>query len=337
MTWRAQAATRTGSLDTPFTRRVLRRTLLGVYALVALIVDVRLLAPYVTDPSHLFGDGALYWQATETWLRGGDPWRVVSVEGVRFAGIPPTLPLNVPLQSFGVAIASPFWGFVGLLAWSLVTWRAGRSALWIALFPPFWEAWLPGSPDPALFALTLVGGGFLAGFSKPYSVPGMLAAGRGWAVGAAFGLALLTAPFLPWPMFSAELPTVTATLGAQSAHSSAFGDWPLFAAAAVALASLGLRRGLAMAVPALLPNAQLHYSLFSLEVAARSAALMLILGVPGLAAPGIVVYAAVVHLRRMIGRRRAAGSAAGRQPALAEVVAIDAPPSAGSAGDALRH
>lgn len=73
------------------------------------------------------------------------------------------------------------------------------------------------------------------------------------------------------------------------------------AAAGVALLSLGPRLGLRLVVPALWPGAQLHYSIFSVQAAAASAFLALMLSIPGLAAPGIVIFAIAARALPWLG------------------------------------
>jgi hypothetical protein len=275
----------------------------GLYAIAVLITVVPLAVWYAGDPSRFFGDAALYWEATAAWLRGGDPWAITGEGGLRFAGIPPTLLLNLPLQPLGPDVARVVWGVGDLVAWAFVL-RRTRASVWLILFPPYWEAWFPGNPDPVLLAFILLGAGAIAALTKPYSIPAMLGDGRWRAVLLGAGALVATVPLLPWGLYLDALPRVSDALESQAHHTSAFGDWPLFVAAALALLSLGRRRGLELAVPALWPAAQLHYSLFSFEAARSSAVLALVLAVPKFAAPGVIVYAVVIHAARLHARWR---------------------------------
>lgn len=249
----------------------------------------------------LFSDATLYFDATSAWLNGGNPW-TTTVDDVSFAGPPTTLLLNLPLQPFGREVAAPFWAIAGMASW-LFTIRRLRLAPYWFLFPPFWEGYLPGSPDPALLALILLGAGPLSALAKPYSVPGMLADGRWRAVLVAGALGLATLPLLPWGQFVDNVPEVQAAFATQSRHTSAWGNPPLMIAAGIALLSLGKRRALGMAVPVLWPGAQFHYSIFSIGTGAAFIGLGVVLTFPYLAPPGVILYAVVMHGWRLIGWR----------------------------------
>ena len=258
---------------------------------------------YANHPEHLFGDASLYFRATEAGLSGGDPWAVRGVSGVQFAGLPTTLLLNLPLIPFGPDAARVFWPVAGLVGWLVVMRRAGLAPWWI-LFPPFVEGWLPGSPDPALAGLILVGGGAVAAVTKPYSVPALLADRRWLALGAGAGILATTALLLPWGRFLGGIDVVTATLDAQALRLSAWGNPPLMLASGLALIALGPRLGLRLATPVLSPSSQLHYSIFSAEAGAKSAFLALALAVPGAAPYGVVAYAVGTRLLPRIRARR---------------------------------
>jgi len=284
--------------------RIARRVSIGLVVAAGLCVFLQLLRISAEGPGRLFADAELYSQATAAWLAGGDPWTVTVSEGIRFVGIPPTLLVSLPLQPFGPDMVRPFWGLADLLAWGFILRRLSLP-VWMILFPPFWDAWFPGNPDPVLLALVILGGGALAGLVKPYSIPAMLAERRWRAVTLAAALGLASLPLLPWGMFVASLPAIVAAIDEQSLKTSAFGNWPLFVAAGVALLSLGPRTALSMAVPVLWPAAQLHYGLFSIDAARRSPALAACLCFPHAAAPGVIVFAVAHHWRRLLDRRGA--------------------------------
>jgi hypothetical protein len=247
---------------------------------------------------ELFSDAYLYYDATAAWISGGNPW-TTTYYGTTFAGPPTTLILNLPLQLLGREIAPAFWAIAGMASW-LFTIRRLRLAPYWFLFPPFWEAYLPGSPDPTLFALIVLGGGPLAALTKPYSVPGMLADGRWRAVFAAAGVGLATLPLLPWSQFIDNVPAVQETFDTLSRHTSAWGDPPLMIAAGIALLSLGPRRALGMAVPVLWPGGQFHYSIFSIGTGAAFIGLGVVLTFPHVAAPGVIAYAVIFHAWRLV-------------------------------------
>ena len=252
---------------------------------------------YVPEPANLFSDARLYFEATQTWISGGNPWAVTSAGGIAFGAPPPALLLSVPLLPFGPDAARGFWAVADIVGWIVVIRRLGLGPWWL-LFPPFLEAWFPGSPDPALAGLVLVGGAWFTSLVKPYSIPAILADGRWRSVLVAAGLGVASLVVLPWGLFIAELPAVRAALEAQAPDLNAWGNPVLMVLVVLALAVLGIRTALRLVVPTLLPNAQLHYSVFSARAGADSAALALALATPGYTAQLVVVYAAVVLVRR---------------------------------------
>lgn len=257
---------------------------------------------YIPDPANLFSDASLYQVATQTWVSGGNPWAVTSSDGIAFAAPPPALLLGVPLLPFGPDAARAFWAVADVVGWIVVIRRLGLGPWWL-LFPPFLEALFPGNPDPALAGLMLVGGAWFTAFTKPYSIPSILADGR-WrhvVVAAALGVGSLLV--LPWGMFVAQLPAVRDALEAQAPDLNAWGNPVLMVLVVVALAILGIRTALRLVVPTLWPNGQLHYSVFSAAAGADSAALAVALAAPALTAQLVVAYAAFVLARRVAGPR----------------------------------
>lgn len=165
-----------------------------------------------------------------------------------------------------------------------------------------------GSP----YALAVFGGGAVAALTKPYSVPWLLGAGRWRAVLIGAGAVVVSAPFLPWGLFFAELPMILATLSDQAKHLSAWGSPLLMVLTGGALLSLG-RVGLQLVTPGLWPSSQLHYAAFSLELASRSPILALGLAVPApVVAPlSITAYAIWRRLQDMRSDRHRSGHLGG--------------------------
>jgi hypothetical protein len=300
----ASHANRRGAADA---RWYVDRLLIGLMVVASLAVDYFLVAHYLGNAAHWFSDGELYWRATDAWIRGANPWQV-EVEGIRFAGIPPTLLANVPLMPFGAEVARPFWACAGLAAWFIVLWRL-RLPIWWFPFSPFVEAWLAGSPDITLLCLIVLGWGAVAAAIKPYSIPGMLAAGRWRAVALGLALVIATVPVLQWANFLKDAAEIRATLEAQALHLSSWGNWPWWVLSAVALVSLGPRLALGLSIPVLAPAAQLHYALFSVEPVRRSTWFGLVLTIPGAAPVGVVLFAAWIWATRLV---RAAGCTTGQ-------------------------
>lgn len=257
-----------------------------------------LLVVYLDRPDRLFGDARIYFRATEAWLAGSNPW-LTGNAGVGFAAPPPALLLNLPLIPFGEHVAAIFWVAADAIAimWLL---RRLRLPIWWVLFYPIAEGFTSGSPDFVLAALALIGGGALAGLTKPYSIPALLSDHRWRAVGLAGVAGLVTIPLLPWGMFLDSGAVVEATFATQAYPNSAWGFPLLMIAAAIALLTLGRDRALALFTPAIIAQ-QPHYALFSLLAILRSK--MMTIGVawpgPGAAAFGAILYALTDRLSVM--------------------------------------
>jgi hypothetical protein len=248
------------------------------------------------DGSNLFLDAHIYFRATAAWLDGGNPW-TTTYQGVPFAGIPPTLLLNLPLLPLGESAAVGFWVAANTLGIAVVI-RQLRLPLWSALLLPVVEGWLGAGPDLALAGLLFVGGGWVAALTKPYAAPILLADRRwGQLIAAAFaGVASLL--FVPWKLYLESLDTVAASFAAfAGAPMSAAGNPLLGVAVVIALVSLGWRRGLILATPGLLAQ-QPHYLVFSLEAVRWSRVLALAMTVPIVhsVAVAIVIFAAMRRL-----------------------------------------
>jgi len=103
---------------------------------------------------------------------------------------------------------------------------------------------------------------------------------------AAFAIAV-TAPFLGWGTYVADLPRINALLAAQSgAGNSALAVPLLIPLAIVGLVLVGRRRAAWLAVPALWPNAQEYYAVIALPIAAEVPLATLAMATP--LTPGII-------------------------------------------------
>ena len=265
-------------------------------------------------PETIFDDAILYWRATQAWVSGGDPWSV-SYDSVIFGGIPPTLLVNLPLLPFGEGIARPFWA-VADLAGAIAMIRYFKLPVWWLAFPPLLEAWIAGSPDPALGGLVVVGGGAIAAFTKPYMIGAMLADRRWKALAIAGALAVVSIPLLPWGRFIDEYSTRVAPAFAALSHYRSFGDIPLLIPVAV-LALIVLRRtGVSLAVPSLWPHSQWHYAMLSMGAISQSTILTIGFSLPLLwAGPVSVLLLAAVEVVRPRLRARLARPAPVAPPA----------------------
>lgn len=277
-------SSRLGRLDWRFVLTTLQRLLVPLLFAWVLLVRLKL---GIDRPEALFQDSGLYYRATEAWVHGGDPWLVRNDVGTLFAAPPPALLINLPLLPFGERAASFFWPIAGILGMVLAI-RHYRLPWWWLAFPPLAEGFLAGSPDVALLALMVLGGGSVTALVKPYAIPGMLAEARWRAILGAIGLGLVTLPVLPWEKFLADWPWISEVLKAQELS----GPLPGPIAFVVLMATLSLGRlGVGAATPALWPNTQPHYGLFSLQSARSSPLIAVALCFPGPVAISIALLA----------------------------------------------
>jgi len=294
----------------PAIERIAWRVVLGI----ALVLSAFWILGFYVDEGarYLFVDAHIYFRATQAWLEGSNPW-TTSYLGVPFAAIPPTLLLNVPFIPFGEGFAVTFWAAANTAAVVLLI-RRLHLPLWVVVLQPVLEGWLSGSPDLALAGAIVLGLGWIAALTKPYSAPALIADRRWLQIGVAAVVAIITIPFLPWFIFY-ESRTILAESFANFAGNpvSAAGSPVLIVAVVVALVSLGWRRGSALFTPGLLAQ-QPHYIVFSLEtvVASRILSLAMTIPVTHAAAVGVIVYALVERWRTTLAPKPVPG---GLEPA----------------------
>lgn len=250
------------------------------------------------DGKYLFVDAHIYYRATQAWLDGSNPWTTTYL-GVPFAGIPPTLLLNLPLIPFGEDFAVAVWA-LGNTAAIVALIRRLHLPIWVIALLPVLEGWLGGSPDLVLAGAVVVGSGWVAALTKPYSAPALVAHRRWLQLGVAAAAGTVTIPLLPWVAFYESRTTLGQTFSNFAGISvSAAGDPLLIVAVLVALVSLGWRRGWSLFTPGLIAQ-QPHYIVFSLETVATSRILALAMTIPvtHAAAIGVIAYALVDRWRR---------------------------------------
>jgi hypothetical protein len=289
-------------------RPALERVVWGVVFGVALVLSAFwILGFYVEDGAqYLLVDAHVYFRATQAWLDGSNPWTTTYL-GVPFAGIPPTLLLNVPFIPFGEGVAVAFWAVANTAAIVLLV-RRLHLPLWVVVLQPVLEGWLSGSPDLALAGAIVVGLGWVAALTKPYSAPALIADRRWLQIGVAALVGIITIPLLPWFVLY-ESRAIVAESFANFAGDpvSAAGSPVLIVAVLVALVSLGWRRGWALFTPGLLAQ-QPHYIVFSLEtvVSSRILALAMTIPITHAAAVGVIAYALVERWCGTLASRRVA-------------------------------
>ncbi|HYK94633.1 MAG TPA: glycosyltransferase 87 family protein [Candidatus Dormibacteraeota bacterium] len=263
----------------------------------------------VLAPGILGSHAVIYSDAARAWLTGADPWQVGPPLAI-FAG-PPTMLLPFAPFAFLPHEFTRF-GWVGIdLAISI--WairRLGLPAYWLA-FPPLFEAIVLGHPEVLVLGLLVVGRDAKARFAapmaglavlvKPYAALPLLAERRMTALVVAAAATAATILFLPWARFLDELPGIGANLARQNVGDSTYGAPLLMAIAVIALAALGPRRALWLAVPVLWPYAQPIYKVMSIPVMPAVLAVLWALPVPGLTLASVVGLAVLT----LIERRRA--------------------------------
>ena len=246
-------------------------------------------------PLAVGSHAANYTAAAAAWLAGGDPWQVGPPAAI-YAGPPPMLLLFVPFVPLPVDLTRLVW-VLGMFVVAIgVVRRLGLPGYWVA-FPPMFQAIFLGHPEVLVVALLVLGGPLsgVAAVIKPYAAAPLLAEKRWSAFLVAIAVVLITAPFLPWATFVADLPAIAANLVRQNHGDSTFGSPILIALAILALVSLGVRRGLWLSVPLLWPLAQPMYKTASLPALSPFLAITWSIPVPGLTLVGVVIEAIVLR------------------------------------------
>ena len=271
----------------------------------------RVIGPAIAGPVDLGWDAVVYSRAARALLDGGNPW-TAGIPGGTFAAPPPSLIPFLPFAYLPEIATQLIW--VGLsIASALYVFRRLRLPLWWFLFPPVLLAIAAGSSALPLVAL-LVRGGVVADAAavvgRIYSAVPLVLLGR-WRALLVAGVAIVvTAPFLDWARYLHDLPTITATLAAQSGSgNSALAVPILIPVAVVGLLLVGRRKAAWLAVPALWPNAQEYYAVIALPVAAEVPLATMAMATPltsGIIAIGLFAQGV---WDRFLARRRGPGAA----------------------------
>lgn len=254
-------------------------------------------------------DARIYHAAAAAWLAGGNPWSA-QASVYYFAGLPPTVLAFVPFTILPEDVFVVLWlgVTVASAAWII---KKLRLSWWWLLFPPLAEGIFSGNPQIVLLALLVSAwGAFLAPALKVYALVPLAGEWRWRSVGAAalvLGATVVIAPGL-WQTYLGEFGRISDVLAQQAVGGFSACYRPLLLVPAV-LAIL------ALAVVALRPATQFHYSTFAMPLVGSSPAVLLLtaaLAVPvrGLPAVAIIVYAAW----RVLGWWRTRSGAAAQTP-----------------------
>lgn len=243
-------------------------------------------------------DATIYYRGVVAWLHGADPWAAfITVNGYayHYAGSPVTTVLMAPASLLGEQMFTYCW--LGLtLAATVWTLRRLQFPLWWLLFPPIAEALFSGNPQLVVLALLVANNSIASALAtglKVYAFIPLLGETRWRQIGLAvlFNAAtILVAPGL-WLDYLRELGSISSRLEIESLQGlSAFYFPMLLAICVVALVLLALRDRRAagwLAVPAIWPSSQFHYSTMALPV--MSPLLAVVLAYPYLRLPPIAI------------------------------------------------
>jgi hypothetical protein len=207
-------------------------------------------------------DARVYRAAAAAVLAGHDPWRV-TVDGLPFAGPPPTLLMYLPAAFVPESVAVVAYTVLNIVA-AVVLVRSLRLPSWWLLFPPISGSIIVGNPDVVVACLAVCGGRF-AGLAIPiklYAAIPLLFERRFGAIALGAAVCALTLPLVP--MFMADAGVINGTFDAfADGRLSAWGS-PLFVPTLIAILLMRARGGGWLAVPALWPHTQLHYACLAL-------------------------------------------------------------------------
>jgi hypothetical protein len=253
----------------------------------------------IAHPEGLGSHASIYTGAAAAWLNGGDPWSF-GPPAALFAGPPSMLMVYLPFLPLPVDLTRVAWFALDLATAAWVLRRLEMRAYWLA-FPPLFAAIVLGHVEVLVLAFIALRGPLagLAAVVKPYAALPLLAERRWNDLALAATVLVVTLPVLPWARFIAQAGSIADTLARQNVGDAVFGDPVLMVVGLVALAGLGLRRALWLAVPVLWPYAQPIYKTMTLPVLSPVLAIAWALPVPGATLGGVVALAALVTVDRI--------------------------------------
>lgn len=243
-------------------------------------------------------DARIYYRGVVAWLGGGNPWAATVAAGgatYHYAGSPVTTVILAPAALLSEDVFTTAWV---VLTWIAAGWilRRVHLPIWWLLFPPISEALFSANPQLIVLALLLADRSWLAAVGtalKVYAFVPLVGEGRWRAIGVAIAVNAATIAIAPglWARYLEEFWTISGRIANESIHGfSAFYFPGLLAVTVVALVLLALRDRRAagwLAVPAVWPASQLHYSTMALPV--MSPLLAFLLAIPILRVPPVVI------------------------------------------------
>jgi hypothetical protein len=250
-------------------------------------------------------DIRIYYRGVQNWLSGGDPWaaRAVAHHSMfNYAGSPATTILLTPSALFSEDQFTALWlVLTALSALAIIRWL--RLPLWWLLFPPTAEALYSGNPQLVVLMLLLAGAGrtgvvadAISVALKVYAVIPLLGERRLRLIGLALVFTIATFVIAPslWIDYAGKFGTISTRLAQQSNNGySAFYYPVLLVPTAIAILLLWRRDPKAaawLAVPALWPSTEFHYSTFAQPVMTPLLAVLLAVPVHFLTPIAIILY-----------------------------------------------
>lgn len=243
-------------------------------------------------------DATIYYRGVVAWLHGSNPWDAAVVVGgsaYHYAGTPVTTVLMAPAGLLSEGAFTVAWL---VLTWVATVWtlRRLRFPLWWLLFPPIAEALFSANPQLVVLALLVANRSVTSAVAtglKVYAFIPLVGEGR-WrqiSLAVAFNAAtVVIAPSL-WLDYLRLFGSISSRLEYESQEGgSAFYFPVLLGVTAAALLILALRDRRAagwLAVPAVWPASQFHYSTMALPV--MSPLLAVFLAVPMIRLPAVVI------------------------------------------------
>jgi hypothetical protein len=271
-----------------------------------LVLSYRRISDVVHLKIPLGVDIRIYYRAVQDWIAGGDPWSASAVvtqhSTFSFAGSPATIVVLAPSALLSEDQFTAVWLVISALsAFAIVRWL--RLPLWWLLFPPTIEATYSGNPQLVVLMLLLAGAGkagvvadTIAVALKAYAVVPLLVERRPRRVVLAFGFTIATVVIAPslWIDYLGRFTEISSRLDRESSGGfSAFGHPVLLVPTVIAIVLLWRRDRRAagwLAVPALWPSSEFHYSTFAEPVMAPILAVLLAVPVHRLTPVAIILY-----------------------------------------------
>ena len=309
--------------------RLIRRAILPLWFL---LFSVRMVGIYVGD-GQVGCDFKIYHRALELWLSGGDPWSAwADIAGPAHYAAPPSalFPL-LPFAPLDENLAVSMWVILCALCAVFIVRRLHLAVVWY-VFPPLVVGVLSGNPSIPVLALLLAGMSVVAGRSegtgrtdgtggravswiapsiaaalKIYAVIPLVTEKRWRAIAVCvlvLGLMIVAAPGL-WIDYAKRFGEISGRLTSESGGGFSATRWlPLIPPTVVALlviARYDLRAAGWLAVPAIFPGSEWHWSTMAMVVATPWLGFLLAPNVKGLPAVAVWFYAIGVWYRSKDG------------------------------------